>query len=176
MDEVLAALEAAEVPAGRIYSVADIVEDPHYRAREMILPDPAGRHRRQDAGHRAEAVGDARRRALAGADAGASTPTRCCWASAWPSGGQRLGARGWCDEPADFVRRSARATGCKSSRPGSRPPTRWRWWMVCPSRLQPHRGLLFVSPKAVPALRDAAEVFAGSSAGPARSMSRWCRT
>jgi hypothetical protein len=38
MEEVLAALEAAEVPAGRIYSVADIVEDPHYLAREMILP------------------------------------------------------------------------------------------------------------------------------------------
>jgi len=38
MGEVLAALDAAEVPAGRIYSVADIVEDPHYLAREMILP------------------------------------------------------------------------------------------------------------------------------------------
>lgn len=38
MDEALAALEAADVPAGRIYSVADIVADPHYIAREMILP------------------------------------------------------------------------------------------------------------------------------------------
>ncbi|MFB6451282.1 CaiB/BaiF CoA transferase family protein [Bradyrhizobium tunisiense] len=38
MDEVLARLDAADVPAGRIYSVADIVEDPHYAAREMILP------------------------------------------------------------------------------------------------------------------------------------------
>jgi crotonobetainyl-CoA:carnitine CoA-transferase CaiB-like acyl-CoA transferase len=37
MSEVLAALEAAEVPAGRIYAVNDIVEDPHYHAREMIL-------------------------------------------------------------------------------------------------------------------------------------------
>ncbi|WP_256077086.1 CaiB/BaiF CoA-transferase family protein [Massilia sp. YIM B04103] len=37
IDAVLAALEAAEVPAGRIYSVADIVADPHYQAREMIL-------------------------------------------------------------------------------------------------------------------------------------------
>lgn len=35
--EVLAALENADVPAGRIYSVADIVEDPHYIEREMIL-------------------------------------------------------------------------------------------------------------------------------------------
>lgn len=36
--EALATLEAAQVPAGRIYSVADIVADPHYQAREMILP------------------------------------------------------------------------------------------------------------------------------------------
>ncbi len=34
--EVLAALEAAEVPASKIYSIADIVADPHYAAREMI--------------------------------------------------------------------------------------------------------------------------------------------
>ncbi|MET4721463.1 crotonobetainyl-CoA:carnitine CoA-transferase CaiB-like acyl-CoA transferase [Bradyrhizobium japonicum] len=38
MDEILAHLDAADVPAGRIYSVADIVEDPHYAARDMILP------------------------------------------------------------------------------------------------------------------------------------------
>ena len=38
MDEILAALDADDVPAGRIYSVADIVEDPHYAARDMILP------------------------------------------------------------------------------------------------------------------------------------------
>jgi crotonobetainyl-CoA:carnitine CoA-transferase CaiB-like acyl-CoA transferase len=37
MDEILALLDAADVPSGRIYSVADIVEDPHYAAREMIL-------------------------------------------------------------------------------------------------------------------------------------------
>ena len=34
--EVLAALDEASVPAGRIYSVADIAADPHYRAREML--------------------------------------------------------------------------------------------------------------------------------------------
>lgn len=34
----LEALEVAGVPAGRIYSVADIVDDPHYLAREMIIP------------------------------------------------------------------------------------------------------------------------------------------
>ena len=38
VDEVLRALEAAEVPAGRIYAVDDIVRDPHYLARDMILP------------------------------------------------------------------------------------------------------------------------------------------
>ncbi|OCT29952.1 CaiB/BaiF CoA transferase family protein [Pseudomonas putida] len=37
IDQVLARLEAAEVPAGRIYSVADIVNDPHYQARDMLL-------------------------------------------------------------------------------------------------------------------------------------------
>ena len=36
-DDVLAAMEAADVPAGRIYTVADIAADPHYLAREMIV-------------------------------------------------------------------------------------------------------------------------------------------
>jgi len=34
--EVVAALQAASVPVGRIYTVKDIAEDPHYRARGMI--------------------------------------------------------------------------------------------------------------------------------------------
>ena len=34
--EVLAAMEAAEVPAGRIYTASDIAADPHYQARGMI--------------------------------------------------------------------------------------------------------------------------------------------
>jgi crotonobetainyl-CoA:carnitine CoA-transferase CaiB-like acyl-CoA transferase len=42
-DEVLAALERAEVPAGAIYSVADQVNDPHFQARGLFervaLPD-----------------------------------------------------------------------------------------------------------------------------------------
>ncbi|SAL77661.1 CaiB/BaiF CoA transferase family protein [Caballeronia telluris] len=37
VDDVLATLEHAEVPSGRIYSVADIVADPHYQARGMLL-------------------------------------------------------------------------------------------------------------------------------------------
>ena len=36
VDAVLAALDAASVPAGRIYTVADIAADPHYQARGML--------------------------------------------------------------------------------------------------------------------------------------------
>jgi formyl-CoA transferase len=35
--EVLARLGEARVPAGRVYTARDIAEDPHYRARDMIL-------------------------------------------------------------------------------------------------------------------------------------------
>jgi formyl-CoA transferase len=35
--QVLAATEEAQVPAGRVYNAKDIDEDPHYRARDMIL-------------------------------------------------------------------------------------------------------------------------------------------
>ena len=34
--DVLTALDAASVPAGRIYTVADIAADPHYHARGML--------------------------------------------------------------------------------------------------------------------------------------------
>ncbi len=36
--EVVDVLNAASVPVGRIYSAKDIAEDPHYRARDMVLP------------------------------------------------------------------------------------------------------------------------------------------
>ncbi|MEE9222109.1 MAG: CaiB/BaiF CoA-transferase family protein [Nitrosomonadaceae bacterium] len=43
LEDALAALDRAEVPAGKIYDIADITSDPHYKAREMIqqfeLPD-----------------------------------------------------------------------------------------------------------------------------------------
>jgi formyl-CoA transferase len=35
--EVLATLGAARVPAGKVYTARDIAEDPHYRARGMLL-------------------------------------------------------------------------------------------------------------------------------------------
>jgi formyl-CoA transferase len=38
LEEVLAVLERAEVPVGKIYSAADIHSDAHYRHRGMIEP------------------------------------------------------------------------------------------------------------------------------------------
>ncbi|MBT9499972.1 MAG: CoA transferase [Burkholderiaceae bacterium] len=38
VDKVLALLGAASVPAGKVYTAKDIHEDPHYRARDMIVP------------------------------------------------------------------------------------------------------------------------------------------
>lgn len=45
LDEVIALLNAADVPVGKIYDVEDIVNDPHYHAREMLLQEelPDGR-------------------------------------------------------------------------------------------------------------------------------------
>lgn len=37
LDDVLAALNEARIPAGKIYDVEDIASDPHYLARDMIL-------------------------------------------------------------------------------------------------------------------------------------------
>ena len=44
LDEALRLLEAAQVPAGRIYDIADIAADPHYAARGMLpaFPLPGG--------------------------------------------------------------------------------------------------------------------------------------
>jgi formyl-CoA transferase len=36
--EVVAALQGASVPVGRIYTVKDIASDPHYLARDMVVP------------------------------------------------------------------------------------------------------------------------------------------
>ena len=37
LEEVLELLHEARIPAGRIYDIADICADPHYKARDMIL-------------------------------------------------------------------------------------------------------------------------------------------
>jgi len=42
LDEILKVMETAEVPAGRIYSAADIAADPHFAARGMIEEVIAG--------------------------------------------------------------------------------------------------------------------------------------
>jgi formyl-CoA transferase len=42
LDEVLAQMEKAEVPAGRIYDAGDIARDPHYAARGMLADIVAG--------------------------------------------------------------------------------------------------------------------------------------
>lgn len=44
LDEVLRVLDGAEVPSGRIYSIADIVADMHYQARGMIERHKLGDH------------------------------------------------------------------------------------------------------------------------------------
>lgn len=46
VDEVLASLQAVSVPVGRIYTAQDIAQDPHYRARDMLLDvtTPDGLH------------------------------------------------------------------------------------------------------------------------------------
>ena len=42
LDFVLAALEAAQVPSGKVFDVADIVKDAHYIARGMrAVPQPS---------------------------------------------------------------------------------------------------------------------------------------
>ncbi|WP_029001082.1 CaiB/BaiF CoA transferase family protein [Azohydromonas australica] len=38
--EVMEVLNGARVPVGKVYTARDIVEDPHYRARDMILRQP----------------------------------------------------------------------------------------------------------------------------------------
>ncbi|MDT7838553.1 CaiB/BaiF CoA transferase family protein [Aquabacterium sp. OR-4] len=40
MAQALAALDGARVPAGKVYTARDIHDDPHYRARQMILQQP----------------------------------------------------------------------------------------------------------------------------------------
>ena len=44
LEDALAVLEKAEVPSGKIYSIADIAADMHYRARGMIERHKLGEH------------------------------------------------------------------------------------------------------------------------------------
>jgi crotonobetainyl-CoA:carnitine CoA-transferase CaiB-like acyl-CoA transferase len=40
LEEIEAILRKGDVPASRIYNMADIFKDPHYKAREMLVPTP----------------------------------------------------------------------------------------------------------------------------------------
>src|SRR5262249_42657111 len=40
VSDILQAMNAAAVPAGRIYTAADIAADPHYASREMVIDVP----------------------------------------------------------------------------------------------------------------------------------------
>lgn len=40
LDELQTALDAADVPASRIFTMADIYKDPHFLARDMLVPTP----------------------------------------------------------------------------------------------------------------------------------------
>ena len=71
LEQVLAALKAADVPHGKIYTAADILADPQYLAREMIRQmTPARRHADEISRRRPQAVGHARRHRLDRAGAG----------------------------------------------------------------------------------------------------------
>ena len=41
MNDVIALLESVRVPAGRVYTAADIANDPQYQARDMLVETTA---------------------------------------------------------------------------------------------------------------------------------------
>ena len=79
--DVLAAMERAEVPASKIYSIADIVADPHYARARDDPPHPRWRRHVGRAGRRAEARATRRAISTAAARRWASTPMSCCASS-----------------------------------------------------------------------------------------------
>jgi len=40
VDAVVHAMSQARVPAGKVYTARDIAQDPHYKARDMLLEQP----------------------------------------------------------------------------------------------------------------------------------------
>ena len=127
--EVLSRLAEADVPSGPIYSVADIMEDPHYRAREMF--------------HRVEIDGEplvlpgmsprlgTTRAAPRGRDRSSGPTTGKFSRSGWDSGrprSRRCAARGCCEPGGRRSRRGARADRGRGAalrpRAGERHPRR----------------------------------------------------
>ena len=178
IDGSLAALDAADVPAGRIYSVADIVADPHYAARDMILPTelPGGTHR-EDAGHRAEALRDARACNWPGprwaTHRRRSRPTSAATPIHRQPAPRRSGAmmprHRHPDRPGG---RSARRLPDRA-RPGSRPADKSPYQRALGGGLQPHRGLLLrIAEGRAGRCATPRKSSPGSCGGPARSTWR----
>ena len=95
--ELLALLEKHGVPSGLIYRAADMLDDPHFAAREAIVSTPHpqfGTLRMQNVAPRLSATPEFDPHA--GARARASTTTRStasCWASA-PRRSRRIARSG----------------------------------------------------------------------------------
>ena len=79
LDAVLEVLEKAEVPSGRIYSIADIAADLHYQARGMIERHKLGERRGWLPGIVPKLSAHAGRPRAGSGPGWASTPTRS-WA------------------------------------------------------------------------------------------------
>ena len=79
--EVMAVMVAAEVPAGPIYSAAEMAEDPHFQARDMLLACRSrskGSPRRCSSPASCPSSASSRAGCAGWAPSSASTP-RTCW-------------------------------------------------------------------------------------------------
>ena len=115
LDAVLAVLDAAEVPAGKIYNVADIVARPAVPgARHDRAAHAAGRQAGEDARHRAEALRDAGRDQMGRARSSARIPRKCCARMATPPGTWPA-----CARPASSTGNSGQSRNTSSPCPGS---------------------------------------------------------
>jgi hypothetical protein len=125
--DVLATLGRGAVPAGKVYTAKDIHEDPHYRARDMILRQRTrDGYERGRAGRRAQAVGHARHAAHPAPHLGDDTDAVLAESGHSQQDIAALrGKESWHDtDPgtrdrragASSCRKSARATACRTSR------------------------------------------------------------
>jgi formyl-CoA transferase len=168
VDEVLAALDKVSVPAGRIYTVADIAADPHYQARGMLdevrmddgsllaVPGIVPKLSRTPGGHRRNAP-------QIGQDTDAVLSEMGLSPAADPGAqGQRhrgREGRGRTMKKRIFSMRSPRATASRSSPISS--PTDDKVALVDALSECGYAKIevtSFTSPKAIPMLRDAEEV------------------
>ena len=135
---MLATLGTARVPAGKVYTAKDIDEDPHYRARDMILSQAT-----RD-GYELDVPGVVPKLSATPGTVRTSAPhlgddTDAVLAEIGFSDQDIAALRGkeWLHEQkrtsgtapasASTCRKSARATVCRSRRPSCPPRTRSRW-------------------------------------------------